>query len=1055
MRSLTLCGALALLAAPFGAWALSLGEIDIRSALNQPLEAEIELSATAEELQSLNVTLASPETFARYGLDRPGFLANLEFRVGTNSAGRNVILVRSRQSIAEPFVEMLVEASSRSGRLLRQYTVFLDPPTLLPQAPLPAAIQPAQTRPPEPVAGGAIPRTPAPQPAVTPSPAAPAPAVAPAPGTAAGGTYGPVQNAETLWGIAEQFRPNGVTMNQMMVAVFQANPQAFDGNMNVLRRGAILRIPELTELQSVNAGNATAEVQRQSDAWQGAPAERQARLTLLPASDEAAPAGAARGPETPAGAATSDAEVAALRDEVGALQTELEESRRLLELRNDELRRLQEQLSRDPEDAASPDPEAPAVAADPGVGLEAEQLFADEPPAADEPPIAVQEPEPEVEAPPAAPVTPPGPAATVTTQPSEPSLVQQILGWLATPIVWIAVGAGVVLLGLFAFLRRRRDVPAEDVTGQWEALEAEVEADDVEREATARMRRQAARDDDFLVHEQHVGDDDEPAPAPAARSPHARESALETRAGEQEPEAEEHTLSSQTVINLDQADPVAEADFHMAYGLYDQAADLVSKALKAEPDSRELKLKLLEVFFVWGNKESFLNSAQALRREMGGRPDADWDKVIIMGKQICPDEPLFADATAAAGELDIDLVAGDAPALDLAFDEAAGADIDLDLGEFDSTGIDFETDATEERGAARSGRGTDDESATLDIGERTQAGLEEALFQLDEAASETTPDLDMDSLAVTQESPTVETAKSGFGADEWSAPTMENPTIEAAGPGGTATVESPSFDDEDDYATVETPTVESPFGRFGEHGATVEVGAGTGEFTAELNLDDLGLDISDVDGLPQDLGELPSADDGESDTREQPGFGADSDLLSATGVTQVLRDDGDDLEHLSTEVFGAEDETMMASDFENDSAERTSILKQPPGRDSDDEELDLNLDDFSSALQGGDTVEQPRTSSFGRGIFDDDGSTPIDLDVGADIRGDDEPTGTEDVGPLDPQTMTEVGTKLDLARAYIDMGDPEGARSILEEVLDEGDSGQRREAQSLIDMLPA
>ena len=84
------------------------------------------------------------------------------------------------------------------------------------------------------------------------------------------------------------------------------------------------------------------------------------------------------------------------------------------------------------------------------------------------------------------------------------------------------------------------------------------------------------------------------------------------------------------------------------------------------------------------------------------------------------------------------------------------------------------------------------------------------------------------------------------------------------------------------------------------------------------------------------------------------------------------------------------------------------------------------------------------------------GETPLDLDVGNDpLLNDEDPTGTEGASPLDPQTMTEVGTKLDLARAYIDMGDPEGARSILEEVLDEGDPNQRREAQSLIDVLTA
>jgi pilus assembly protein FimV len=117
--------------------------------------------------------------------------------------------------------------------------------------------------------------------------------------------------------------------------------------------------------------------------------------------------------------------------------------------------------------------------------------------------------------------------------------------------------------------------------------------------------------------------------------------------------------------------------------------------------------------------------------------------------------------------------------------------------------------------------------------------------------------------------------------------------------------------------------------------------------------------------------------------------------------------------------------------------------------------VDLDLADLTAALQGADTVEQPRTTQFSQDVFGG-GSTPLDLDIGSDsVVADDDPTGTEEASPLDPQTMTEVGTKLDLARAYIDMGDPEGARSILEEVLDEGDSSQRREAQGLIDVLSA
>ncbi len=151
------------------------------------------------------------------------------------------------------------------------------------------------------------------------------------------------------------------------------------------------------------------------------------------------------------------------------------------------------------------------------------------------------------------------------------------------------------------------------------------------------------------------------------------------------------------------------------------------------------------------------------------------------------------------------------------------------------------------------------------------------------------------------------------------------------------------------------------------------------------------------------------------------------------------------------------DSTMTGTEvlehrLELDETGSTSLVRAL--RTAGKEGLDLNLDDFTQALHGADTVEQPRTQTFSRDVFGG-GDTPVDLDIGIDVAGSDDPTGTEEVSPLDPQTMTEVGTKLDLARAYIDMGDPEGARSILEEVLDEGDPGQRREAQGLIDVLSA
>src|SRR6185503_15237874 len=284
--------------------------------------------------------------------------------------------------------------------------------------------------------------------------------------------------------------------------------------------------------------------------------------------------------------------------------------------------------------------------------------------------------------------------------------------------------------------------------------------------------------------------------------------------------------------------------------------------------------------FMWGNKDAFLKSAQSLHADLGDSDDPDWNKVVIMGKQICPDERLFAEAKAGGARVDVDLEAGDSP-LDLAFGDAASADIAAA-----SSGLDFDLEASGKRTAPKAaakpaaksggkpGRGKTDEDG-LDIGARTAAGLEAALFSDEDEAGQTQPDLS-DSLAVTQESPTIERPGSG----RWStadgataelstsdSPTVETPTIESRVPKVSSTIRS---------KTVSMPrrtdsTVEQP-----------GLGTTTGEFTAEIDLDDLGLDVKDIEGLPSDLGDLPMAG-GASDTREQPALGDEDALLSATG----------------------------------------------------------------------------------------------------------------------------------------------------------------------------
>ncbi|HPW33723.1 MAG TPA: FimV/HubP family polar landmark protein, partial [Arenimonas sp.] len=280
--------------------ALGLGQLQVKSGLNQPLVAEIPIfAAMPGEVDSLNVRLASPEAFERVGLTRPSYLtANLSFSVGKNARGQNVVLVTSSGKFVEPFLSFLIEADWGRGSVTKEYTALIDPPYIAKAIvrPLEAptvAVAPTQqyTPPPEPVLPPIVLKpepepTPAPvvaeqptplifepapepaQPSSTPMvaeepapvvaesapaptpeyfPPAPAPApITPEPAPPANtGAYGPVASGKTLWSVAEEVRPDAsVTVKQMMVALLRANPEAFDdGNVNKLKRGSVLRIP--------------------------------------------------------------------------------------------------------------------------------------------------------------------------------------------------------------------------------------------------------------------------------------------------------------------------------------------------------------------------------------------------------------------------------------------------------------------------------------------------------------------------------------------------------------------------------------------------------------------------------------------------------------------------------------------------------------------------------------------------------------------------------------------------------------------------------------------
>ncbi|MBM4219529.1 MAG: hypothetical protein FJ171_07835 [Gammaproteobacteria bacterium] len=814
----------ALLLTPAVALGLGLGEIRLNSALNQPLSAEIDLvAATPEELASLNANLAASEIFARYGLDRPAFLSSLEFTVGRGNDGRSVLLVRSRDAITEPFVSFLVDVNWPRGRLLREYTVLLDPPAVLSAAESPVAVPIAAPVTMAPAAPARpVPEEPAPQAAPEP---APEPAADAQPASAvAGSSSFEVARGDTLYGIASKLAAGDrQSIQRTMIALFRANPQAFNGNINQLRAGAILRVPTSEEIAGIGAGEAAGEVRDQTAAWRAAGGGQ----------------------------------------ESGRLQLETPQP-----------------------------PDEAAVAPEDDLGREAV------PPAEPEQPKRAR----------------PKPAAKADAGPS-------LFDTLADNWLLLLGAAALVVLGLlgFNFIRRRRN---EDVDGALKGFDlpatAPIPTETMRLRAlatgesiadrTAEMvrppvfesRDEDDEDQDIVVEERPVARPRTEAPRPSV--------------------SHEETISAEAAIDLDQAEPLAEADFHMAYGLYDQAVDLVRMALQKEPGRNDLKLKLAEIHFVAGDTSQFLAIARDLKQSLGA--GAEWDRIVIMGRQLAPDDAMFAGAVQDAG-VDLSLEGGD-NLVDLDLLSAPDGDegLDLDLGKV------AEAEPTGEHAAVE-----------FDLGDASM------------------------SFSTTQD----------IGGQE-----------------GGGTVEMPTLE----LPSSETPTVETPGLKASQQAVRDRMQPATPESTAEMAIED--LDLGNLDSLP----------------------GIDDATAIAAGVhdeTTLIAQRG----HEHTTVLERIEET-----------DRTALM--PAGAD-------------------GATAVLPRVD-FGE----------VDLDTGGPDASDSSPTAggtlrTEQMPQLsqpEPVTMSEVGTKLDLARVYMDMGDPDGARNILQEVLAEGSASRKQEARRLIDSLP-
>jgi pilus assembly protein FimV len=650
-----------------GADAAGLGKITVLSPLGQPLRAEIDVNATREELASMNARLASPEAFRQVGIEYVQGIANIRFTVDKRKDGQPYLRMTTDRPINEPFLDVLVELTWSSGRMVREYTVLLDPPEgLTPAAPVavaaPTAAKPAPVQKPvaapapAPAAVAEKPAAPAPAPAI--EKPAPAPAEAPAPakgGDEPGSRL--VKSGDTLTRIAAETKPEGISLDQMLVALLRNNEGAFDGgNMNRLRAGKILNIPtadaagavapaearQLVVAQardfnayrsklaaSVAATPAKEEAAKQQDQGKIAPKVAEKPVAAEPAKDklEVSRTEAAKNAKALQGRITALEEDLVARERalreansrVADLEKNLADLKKLAELKSQAGAQAQKQA-----EAAKPVVEAKPVQPEPVAAKPAEPMpvAPSEPPKPVEPAKPVEAPVPVAEAP--KPVEPPvetkapAPVAPPAVPAEEPSFIDE------NPALVYGGGGLVALLlaylGLSAF--RRKSGGDGAVPTATRLSEGDLMANSVFGTTGGQ--------------------------------------AVDTSASIQT----DFSQASLSAIDTDEGvDPVAEADVYMAYGRDAQAEEILVDALKTDPSRLAIYAKLLEIYSGHKNLAKFEKVATDLRGQTGGT-GPDWDKAAAMGRAIDPGNPLYAGDSVAEQPIEpvVPEVAAPAPA---------------------------------------------------------------------------------------------------------------------------------------------------------------------------------------------------------------------------------------------------------------------------------------------------------------------------------------------------------------------------------------------------------
>ena len=1085
--------------APALVHALGLGKLDLDSALNEPFDARIELlSPTIEELDSLNVRLADEAAFSRAGIPRLNILRVLNFVVKETESGADVIRIYSNEPIREPFLNFLLEVSWSNGRLYREYTVLLDPPIyaspekqkrLAPSAPV------------ESTTGAIVRDIEDNQVVYAPEykPGRSVPSAAPTvsrPIAYGGGDYGPAVTGDTLWSIASAMRPDSsVSVQQMMFALLRANPEAFiNGNINGLKRGHILNLPDSSELRSLTRDEAFAQAQQQNRLWEEArgalatavtprpetviseePAIPETTVTpeiapvVVPPEGEpelrlVAPAEAGEGiagvTEPSSEQLANDLalvseslealtlENAELKDKLSETEAIIDDLKRLIVLKESELAALQQQIAAEEaaKAAAAEEQAAMAKAPEPEEPVQVAEV--------EEAPVEEQEEETAVAG--EAVETAVDTAATSFIPPALMGIIDIIRSNL-TYVGAVLGGLLLVILGMVVVKRRQSETAIEIPQSAFPDFDnladqpKDFHAEDATDLGTALVDSEAITILPGSEDETSELEFEKQDATQIVSPPVEKKTPVPTPASAPAPEEEE--------------DPITEVNYFLAYEQYDQAEELVRKVIAKDPDNLENHTKLLEVYYAANNKKGYEQAARVLHDKVHGKGDY-WSMAVAMWQEISPNRALFA--ASAGDEEDKATVTSGGGIVNITGDESApdsGLDFDLDM----TSGAEEVPDMV----AADESEDGDilDVTAAIDMDEEevldvtAAADIESAGDGVAPAESKSADDNSLDFSFDLEEDKKPE---------EPAADALDISQDVSQAEGEVAAADDNALDFSFDLEQDEKKHEAAPDVLDTSFNVTDD------EKTGKVDLLDVtsGISFDNGDESPKiETGTNEQSGDDLLDVTKTRNFEPDSDadLLDVTAAAGDSMDADELLDNTKAGAVREADDNLLDFELSPDDGGENDVNEQDltfagiditSGDDSSDLGIDFNFDKETESAEAPDaqpdidmegTMQLPKRAALDTDIeIEDEAPSGDEFELVIDEEEDDADHTImvpRSAGTAQQSEEDEIASQLDLAKAYVELGDSDNAKTILNEIIAVGNDEQRQQAQELLGQI--